>query len=225
MCTTCGCGSDAVTIDGGHAHDHSHGVHDHSHGALSRARGLAIRTTTVSERRRTRRMHHHHDAPRTTISLEQDVLAKNQLLAERNRGWFAGREVFAVNLMSSPGSGKTSILERTIRDLAGRDSDQRAGGRPGHLVGCRPHPCRRRRGGANQHRHGLPSRRPHGGAWGRAAEPAARDGADDRECRQPGLPRPVRSRRERPRRRRIGNGRRRQAAEVSSHVPVRPRCC
>jgi hydrogenase nickel incorporation protein HypB len=55
------------------------------------------------------------------VSLEQNILAKNQLLAERNRGWFAGREVFAVNLMSSPGSGKTSILERTIRDLRGRE--------------------------------------------------------------------------------------------------------
>ena len=38
-----------------------------------------------------------------TVSLEQDILAKNQLLAERNRGWFAGREVLALNLMSSPG--------------------------------------------------------------------------------------------------------------------------
>ena len=67
--------------------------------------------------------HHHHDTEQAhgrTVSLEQDILAKNQLLAERNRGWFAGREVFAVNLMSSPGAGKTSILERTIRDLRGK---------------------------------------------------------------------------------------------------------
>jgi hydrogenase nickel incorporation protein HypB len=51
------------------------------------------------------------------VSLEQDVLLKNRLLAERNRGWFSGRGVLAVNLMSSPGAGKTSILERTIRAL------------------------------------------------------------------------------------------------------------
>ena len=50
------------------------------------------------------------------MSLEQDVLAKNQLFAERNRGWFAGRGVLAVNLMSSPGAGKTTLLERTIRE-------------------------------------------------------------------------------------------------------------
>jgi hydrogenase nickel incorporation protein HypB len=62
--------------------------------------------------------HHHHDHHdhSHTVTLEQDILAKNQLFAERNRGWFAGREVLAVNLMSAPGAGKTSILERTIRD-------------------------------------------------------------------------------------------------------------
>jgi hydrogenase nickel incorporation protein HypB len=90
----------------GHAHghdaDHTHD-HDHLHGHD--------------------RLQNHHDAPAMrgrVVSLEQDVLAKNQLLAERNRGWFAGREVLAVNLMSSPGAGKTSILERTIRDLRGK---------------------------------------------------------------------------------------------------------
>ena len=100
MCATCGCGSDQITIDGTHAHGgHGH-THDHSH----------------------EHPHHHHDeapAHGRTVSLEQDILAKNQLLAERNRGWFVGREVVAINLMSSPGAGKTSILERTIRDLRG----------------------------------------------------------------------------------------------------------
>ncbi len=51
------------------------------------------------------------------IRLERDLLAKNNLLAERNRGWFAGRGVVAFNLVSSPGAGKTTLLERTIRDL------------------------------------------------------------------------------------------------------------
>ena len=55
--------------------------------------------------------------PGMTIAIEQDILAKNQLLAERNRGWLAGREILALNLMSSPGAGKTTLLERTIRDL------------------------------------------------------------------------------------------------------------
>ncbi len=48
------------------------------------------------------------------------MLAKNQLAAERNRGWFAGRGILALNLMSSPGAGKTTLLERTIRDCQTR---------------------------------------------------------------------------------------------------------
>jgi hydrogenase nickel incorporation protein HypB len=48
------------------------------------------------------------------------VLEKNNALrAERNRGWLEARGVLAANLMSSPGAGKTMLLERTIRDLAG----------------------------------------------------------------------------------------------------------
>ena len=47
------------------------------------------------------------------------MLAKNQLLAERNRGWLAGRSILALNLMSSPGAGKTTLLERTIQELGG----------------------------------------------------------------------------------------------------------
>ena len=52
-----------------------------------------------------------------TVKLEQDLLAKNQLVAERNRGRFEGREILAVNLMSSPGAGKTTLLEKTIGAL------------------------------------------------------------------------------------------------------------
>jgi len=52
------------------------------------------------------------------VDLELDVLAKNDLLAARNRRWFEGRGILALNLMSSPGAGKTSLLERTIRDLS-----------------------------------------------------------------------------------------------------------
>lgn len=53
------------------------------------------------------------------IELEQRLLAKNDQQASRNRQWFAERGILALNLVSSPGSGKTSILERTIRDLNG----------------------------------------------------------------------------------------------------------
>ena len=62
---------------------------------------------------------HPHPHPET-VTLEQRVLAKNDALAELNRGRFAELGILAVNLMSSPGAGKTTLLERTIRDTAGR---------------------------------------------------------------------------------------------------------
>ncbi|HEY7581838.1 MAG TPA: hydrogenase nickel incorporation protein HypB, partial [Acetobacteraceae bacterium] len=61
--------------------------------------------------------HSHAHAPATIVELQTRVLARNDALAARNRAWFAGREILALNLVSSPGAGKTTLLERTIRDL------------------------------------------------------------------------------------------------------------
>ena len=61
--------------------------------------------------------HHHHEKKSRTVALEQDVLHKNNLLAERNRGYFEARNIFALNFLSSPGSGKTSLLEKIIPAL------------------------------------------------------------------------------------------------------------
>jgi hydrogenase nickel incorporation protein HypB len=94
MCTTCGCSSE-TSPGGAHGHEHAHPPdqgHDHA-----RRRG-------------------------TTVRLEREILAKNDRLAERNRDWLAGRGILAVNLVSSPGAGKTSLLERTVRDLGGEFS-------------------------------------------------------------------------------------------------------
>lgn len=97
MCATCGCGGDdaVVTLAGHNDHDHPH---DHTH----------PHDRTQPE-------------PRTqTITLEQRVLAKNDLAAEENRKWLAERSIVALNMTSSPGAGKTTLLERTIRDLGGQ---------------------------------------------------------------------------------------------------------
>jgi hydrogenase nickel incorporation protein HypB len=51
------------------------------------------------------------------IDLNVDILSQNNLLAQRNRGFFEGRNVLCLNLVSSPGSGKTTILEKTIKAL------------------------------------------------------------------------------------------------------------
>lgn len=61
-----------------------------------------------------------HSHPHQEITLEQKVLAKNDSLAATNRALFASRGIVAINLMSSPGSGKTTLIERTIRELRGR---------------------------------------------------------------------------------------------------------
>ncbi|MCH6468577.1 hydrogenase nickel incorporation protein HypB [Sinomonas terrae] len=118
MCSTCGCSDDAGTrisrIDldtsigseaGGlpHLHDHEH-LHNHEH---------------HDHEHHEHHEHHDHAAESTTISLEQSLLARNDLEAARNRGWLEGRKIFALNLMSSPGAGKTTLLVRTINEMAG----------------------------------------------------------------------------------------------------------
>lgn len=101
MCTTCGCNQpeEAVTIHT-HAEGHEHGHEHHEHHHHGHEHG-----------------HHHHHGEKTVIELEQDILQKNNLLAERNRGYFDAKNILALNLVSSPGSGKTALLERTIRDI------------------------------------------------------------------------------------------------------------
>ncbi|MDD2872327.1 MAG: hydrogenase nickel incorporation protein HypB [Azoarcus sp.] len=54
------------------------------------------------------------------VRIEQDILGKNDRLAEANRRWLSEKGIFALNLVSSPGSGKTTLLCRTITELGGR---------------------------------------------------------------------------------------------------------
>jgi hydrogenase nickel incorporation protein HypB len=131
MCEKCGCGDDSQPIltdlatgESGviaAVHEqhtagpqHAHGHHEHQHDHHHHGHGHDH--------------HHHHDHDHlhrhshphpssVTLHLQHDILAKNNLLAERNRGWLAGRDILALNLVSSPGAGKTTLLERTIRAL------------------------------------------------------------------------------------------------------------
>ena len=101
MCGTCGCGDDntiSIQTPEEHQHNHTHHHdenhnHDHHHGGHE---------------------HHHHDH---IIEVEQNILNHNDVLAARNRGYFDAKNIFTLNLVSSPGSGKTSFLERTLADL------------------------------------------------------------------------------------------------------------
>lgn len=142
MCGHCGCGDDAeskiVNLETGketimrhsrhqHFHDDEHPHdHDHHHDHAHEHAGLDGHDHWHGEARgepqlwREGSAHSSHDDTRegALIELEARVLAKNDALAQKNRAWFRGREILALNLVSSPGAGKTSLLERTIRDLS-----------------------------------------------------------------------------------------------------------
>jgi hydrogenase nickel incorporation protein HypB len=63
----------------------------------------------------------HSHAPGTAknrmVRIEQNILAKNDAYADKNRAQLAERGIFALNLVSSPGSGKTTLLVATIEAL------------------------------------------------------------------------------------------------------------
>jgi len=64
--------------------------------------------------------HAHHHAEERLITIERDILSKNNAYADANRRRLRRAGVFALNLLSSPGSGKTSLLVRTITALKAR---------------------------------------------------------------------------------------------------------
>ncbi len=54
------------------------------------------------------------------ISVVKNILEANQRLAEENRLRFSQNGILVINLMSSPGAGKTSLLEKTIQAMSGQ---------------------------------------------------------------------------------------------------------
>jgi len=113
MCATCGCSTEKSysikKVDGQpHHHDHDDEQHRHMH-----EHGIPHEHASAHEES------HSHDehSPRRTIPLQQSVFAKNDLIAERNRGFFKAKDIRAINLLSSPGAGKTTLLEKTLQDL------------------------------------------------------------------------------------------------------------
>ena len=55
-----------------------------------------------------------------TVDVMQDILGANDMLAQNLRSRFDQAGVFVINLMSSPGAGKTSLIVRIIGELSGR---------------------------------------------------------------------------------------------------------
>jgi hydrogenase nickel incorporation protein HypB len=87
MCQECGCGSGGGDVKIG-AHTHGHEHHDHNH-----SHGMQ------------------------TVNLNRSLMEKNTLLAERNRGFFRAKKLLVLNVVSSPGSGKTTFIRETAAKL------------------------------------------------------------------------------------------------------------
>lgn len=51
-----------------------------------------------------------------TIDIHQGILSKNDRLAQQNRDYFKSQGLLVINLLSSPGSGKTALIERMLQD-------------------------------------------------------------------------------------------------------------
>ncbi len=131
MCGVCGCGETEVVLDmvqtggsepQGYVHDYGDGTGPHVH-----PHGHHHRTESGDWRGRDHRyMDDDGDAAATgagaerLIRIERDILSKNDAFARENRSAFSARRLFVLNVVSSPGSGKTSLLVKAIEALNGR---------------------------------------------------------------------------------------------------------
>lgn len=100
MCKDCGC---SLTD---HDHHHNHDDHHHDHGDHHSHNHHAAHET----------LHHNPQLnDKKTIDVIKKILDKNDQEAQNNREHFDEHHVLAINLMSSPGSGKTALLEAMVR--------------------------------------------------------------------------------------------------------------
>jgi len=137
MCKECGCGlpgESPVGIsahhhDYAHAHGHDHGhshehEHEHEHGP-----GHHHGHDHSHPHSHPHTHAHSHDEAehgpepgagpegRRTVEVRRAILDQNDRLAERNRGYFHGRGLLALNVLSSPGSGKTTFIRESVKAL------------------------------------------------------------------------------------------------------------
>ena len=99
MCTSCGCSPNENAHDAGERHAHPH---PQRHGYRPAADALESSASAAR-----------------TLRIGQDILARNNAFAQANRALLRARGIFALNLVSSPGAGKTSLLVETITRLRG----------------------------------------------------------------------------------------------------------
>ena len=118
MCRDCGCGlleaAGKAPHEHGHSHDehshdHSHDEHDHDH-AHDHGHSHDPRPDEVGS----------DDQLTRTIEIRRRILEHNDQLADQLRADFRRHGVLAINIVGSPGAGKTELLARTLTDAASR---------------------------------------------------------------------------------------------------------
>ncbi len=127
MCTICGCGEGESRVEGHehphthapaheHTHEHAH-EHTHAHDAAHDAEHTHADTQHYGQG--PARAHAPGMSQSRMVRIEQDILGKNDAYARANRRFLAEQGILALNLVSSPGSGKTRLLTRSLTELTG----------------------------------------------------------------------------------------------------------
>jgi len=119
--------ADRHSHDHGHEHVHDHGPdNDHPHSLThSQPHDHAHAHRHDREHIQAHGDGHVHESGPTTggariLSVEQDILARNDAIAAQNRRDFQHAKTVALNLVSSPGSGKTALLVETLKRIGAR---------------------------------------------------------------------------------------------------------
>jgi hydrogenase nickel incorporation protein HypB len=134
MCSTCGCGQGEKRVEDishHHTHEHANGAHshEHEHDHAHEHSHTHPDGTTHSHSHSHAHGHSHahvhaHDHPLDAaagagvtrlVSVERDILEKNDAIAAENRHDLQATKTLALNLVSSPGSGKTALLVETLK--------------------------------------------------------------------------------------------------------------
>jgi hydrogenase nickel incorporation protein HypB len=132
MCGVCGCGQGERRVEDlphQQAHEHADGVHSHQHEHNNTHSHEHSHThpdgTTHSHSHSHEPAHAHEHAQRVSavagetrlVSVERDILGRNNAIAAENRRDFQAAKTLALNLVSSPGSGKTALLVETLKRI------------------------------------------------------------------------------------------------------------
>lgn len=138
MCSTCGCASGNLYIEGDEHHPHS--PFRTAPFAAAPRPAMTIKRATIAAPMTQKQpepsapqakcdlhygcgeagAHAPGMTQRRMLEIEMDVLDKNNRLAAVNRAAFAASQHLALNLVSSPGSGKTTLLTETLNRLKDR---------------------------------------------------------------------------------------------------------